>query len=104
MDRPVFYTYGAILDKSGTPSFEFVPYTQGWGYYYTYIDTNGDGMTESSGPIEYSKSQIVRNTYYILIVNGFSKPGNSITSPSTIKVNTKSVEWIYGGRGDIDLH
>jgi len=100
--EPVFYTYGAALDN-GSSSFDFVPYTQGWGYYYTYIDTNGDGMTDSQ-PVKYTRSQIARNTYYILLVNGFSNPGNSITSPSMIKVNTTSMDWIYGGRGDIDLH
>ena len=77
-----------------------VPYSGGWGYYYTYIDENNTGNNK----IAASDSQVTRNHYYLITVNKFTKPGNTITDPSYIRCNTQTVNWIYAGRGNVSLH
>jgi len=104
--RHLFFTAGAVASAKGEDFYlkaYSVPHLGGWGYYYTYIETPEcpeTGRTMAG----YAKSQVERNTYYILTVNNFSSPGGLGTSPEYIKVNTEAVGWDYAGRGDITLH
>ena len=104
-----YYTYGAVIRMLGD-SFDaeepeklgnYLPYTQGWGYYYTYID--GAGGDPAGGATPYSRGVVRRNTYYILIVNSFSHPGSSIHDGGYIDVHTLVEEWKEGGSGEIEL-
>jgi len=77
-----------------------VPHLGGWGYYFTYLDQQGNGGIS----IPYRNSQVTRNTYYLITVGNFGSPGGTITRPEYLKVNTEVVDWDYKGRGDIYLH
>ncbi len=104
-----YYTYGAVIRMLGD-SFDaeepeklgnYLPYTQGWGYYYTYIDGAGGDPPAARPPLP--RGVVRRNTYYILIVNSFSHPGSSIHDGGYIDVHTLVEEWKEGGSGEIEL-
>lgn len=103
-----YYTYGAVklmLGDSFDPGHpenlgNYLPYTQGWGYYHTYIDDIGEN--QSVAP--YKNGQVRRNTYYILTVKSFSHPGTSIHQGGYIDVHTRVEEWKDGGSGSIKLN
>lgn len=78
---------------------EMVPFTRGWGYYYTYINNVADGPID-----DLSQSCIERNCYYILTVNSIGHMGASVTDPKYIKVYTRKAVWQDGGSGEITLH
>ena len=103
-----FYTYGAVIKELGE-SYDssepeelgnYLPYTQGWGYYYTYIDDLGTG----NGVASYKVGQVRRNKYYILTIESFSRPGTSIHEGGYIDVHTRVDEWKDGGMGKIELN
>lgn len=102
--RYLYLTAGAVTaatDSNMRIKTYSVPHLGGWGYYYTYIDQLG--LTEN-GKTPYAASQVTRNTYYLITVGNFGKPGGTITRPEYIRVNTVPVGWDYSGRGDIILH
>jgi len=102
--RFLYLTAGAVNKASETNmkiKTYSVPHVGGWGYYYTYFDQTG--QTPGS-IIPYAASQVTRNTYYLMTVSNIDSPGGTITRPEYIKVNTMSVDWVYDGRGDINLH
>lgn len=78
---------------------EMVPFTRGWGYYYTYINNVGNGPVDNL-----SQSCIERNCYYILTVNSIGHMGASVTDPKYIKVYTRKADWKEGGTGETTLH
>jgi len=102
--RYLYLTAGAVNKASGANmkiKTYSVPHVGGWGYYYTYLDQLG----QTSGYVTpYTSSQVTRNTYYLVTVRSFGSPGGTITRPEYIKVNTKSVDWVYDGVGDINLY
>lgn len=104
-----YYTYGAVIlmlgesynDSRPEDLGNYLPYTQGWGYYYTYINGTGENPDNTTTP--YSTGQVKRNTYYILTINSFSHPGTSINEGGFIDVNTRIEEWRNGGTGEVTL-
>lgn len=111
-----FYTYGGMVEALGHEVSisdietsqgrfgDFVPYLDGWGYYYTYVDNResnyGEKLTDTKA---YQYGQVERNRYYILNITKFTRPGSSVTNPEYIQVHTYSLSWKYGGEGDITL-
>lgn len=101
----LYMTAGVVAKATGKNDFlktYSVPHLGGWGYYYTYIDNVGN--TPSGELPSYIKSQVTRNTYYIITVGNFGGPGGTITRPEYIKVNTEPVGWDYAGKGVVNLH
>ncbi len=101
--RYLYLTAGAVnlaTDENINIKTYSVPHISGWGYYFTYLDQSG---TVSEKQIPYRKSQVTRNTYYLINIENFGSPGGTITHPEYIRVNTVPVNWTYGGRGDADL-
>lgn len=99
----LYLTAGAVnlaTDMNINIKLYSVPHISGWGYYFTYLDQSG---TVSDKQIPYTKSQVTRNTYYLINIENFGSPGGTITHPEYIRVNTVPVNWTYGGRGDADL-
>lgn len=104
-----YYTYGAArlnydaFDETHPKELgNYVPHLSGYGYYYTYID-NRSGDNKSDAFTFYRHGQVERNRYYILTINSFSTPGSSIVNPNYIEVNTRTVDWLDGGSGEIEL-
>lgn len=114
-EEKTFYTYGAMCEvlghKASASDIEtnpgvfgvFVPYLDGWGYYYTYVDNRLDDYGKPAETDAYQYGQVERNRYYILNVTGFTQPGSSITNPNYILVHTYSFPWKDGGSGSIEL-
>lgn len=101
-DNTYFCSFGAAANNNDTPGqirLEMVPYTNGWTYYYTYINNEDEGEVKSI-----RQSVIERNRYYILKVNSVTKLGASISDPGYIKVYTKKSDWQDGGDGNITLN
>lgn len=102
--RYLYLTAGAV-NKASERNMRIktysVPHVGGWGYYYTYLDQLGQ---VADNVVPYTSSQVTRNTYYLVNVMNIGSPGGTITRPEYIKVNTIPVGWVYGGRGDINLH
>lgn len=111
-----FHTYGAMVaalghqvtmgDLTTNPGTlgEFVPYIDGWGYYYTYVDNRLDNYGKQADTDAYRYGQVERNRYYILNITGFTRPGSSVTNPEYILVHTYSFPWKDGGSGSIELN
>ena len=111
-----FYTYGAMCEALGHKASaddietnpgvfgEFVPYLDGWGYYYTYVDNRLDNYGKLAETDAYQYGQVERNRYYILNITGFTQPGSSITNPEYILVHTYSFPWKDGGSGSTELN
>ena len=111
-----FYTYGAMCEALGHKASaddietnpgvfgEFVPYLDGWGYYYTYVDNRLDNYGKLAETDAYQYGQVERNRYYILNITGFTQPGSSITNPNYILVHTYSFPWKDGGSGSTELN
>lgn len=102
--RYLYFTAGAVnlaTDNNINIKLYSVPHISGWGYYFTYLDNTGDSVEDKQ--IRYTKSQVTRNTYYLINIENFGGPGGTITHPEYIRVNTVPVNWTYGGRGDMDL-
>ncbi len=102
--RYLYLTAGAVnlaTDENARIKTYSVPHVGGWGYYYTYLDQLGQ---TADGVTPYTASQVTRNRYYIVSVTNFGVPGGTITRPEYIKTNTLPVDWVYGGRSDINLH
>lgn len=104
-----YYTYGAArlnydaFDKEHpTELGNYVPHLSGYGYYYTYIDNRNEN-NKSDAFTFYQHGQVERNRYYILTINSFSNPGSSIVNPNYIEVNTRTIDWLKGGSGEITL-
>lgn len=101
--RYLYLTAGAVnlaTDENARIKTYSVPHISGWGYYYTYLDQLG----QTAGNVTpYTASQVTRNTYYLVSVSNFGVPGGTITRPEYIKVNTVPVNWVYQGKGDINL-
>lgn len=107
-DSP-YYTYGAArlnydaFDKEHpTELGNYVPHLSGYGYYYTYIDNRSEN-NKSDAFTFYRHGQVERNRYYILTIKSFSNPGSSIVNPNYIEVNTRTIDWLEGGSGEIEL-
>lgn len=105
--RKEYYTYGAAKIKYGitdntTELGNYLPYYDGWGFYYTYIDNRLDKPTDEPFTF-YKHGQVERNRYYLITVNSFSNPGASSGEANYVEVNTKVIPWKDGGRGDITL-
>lgn len=79
-----------------------LPHIGGWGYYYAYIE-NTDNTSNSTDPHVYANSPVRRNTYYLLTINLIATPGSTVTSNDYIRVNMRSLEWIYKGKGTLVL-
>lgn len=102
--RYLYLTAGAVnlaTDENAAIKTYSVPHVGGWGYYYTYLDQLGQ---TTGGVTPYTASQVMRNVYYLVTVTNFGVPGGTITRPEYIKTNTLPVDWVYGGRSDINLH
>lgn len=95
----VFYcSYGtaSLANPEERPFEEFVPYTRGWSYYYTYINNEG------TGPVTSIKQSIIeRNNYYILKLNSITSLGTSASDEKYIKVHTLKSDWQEGGTGGV---
>lgn len=110
-----FYTYGGMVEALGHDVSisdietnqgrfgDFVPYLDGWGYYYTYVNNRLDDYGETIDTKAYQYGQVERNRYYILNITKFTRPGSSVTNPEYIQVHTYSLSWKYGGEGEITL-
>lgn len=110
-----FYTYGGMVEALGHDVSisdietsqgrfgDFVPYLDGWGYYYTYVDNREDNYGKTADTKAYQYGQVERNRYYILNITKFTRPGSSVTNPEYIQVHTYSFLWEYGGEGEITL-
>lgn len=115
-EEKTFYTYGAMCEVLGHKASasdietnpgvfgEFVPYLDGWGYYYTYVDNRLGNYGKPAETEAYQYGQVERNRYYILNVTGFTQPGSSITNPNYILVHTYSFPWKDGGSGSTELN
>ena len=115
-EEKTFYTYGAMCEALGHKASagdietnpgvfgEFVPYLDGWGYYYTYVDNRLDNYGKPVETDAYRYGQVERNRYYILNITGFTHPGSSITNPEYILVHTYSFPWKDGGSGSTELN
>ncbi len=109
--RYLYLTAGAV-SKANDENIKIksysVPHIGGWGYYFTYLDqpdySGQYPQTTDNVKIPYYKSQVTRNTYYLIHVTNFGGPGGTMSHPEDIKVNTVAVDWDYEGKGDIYLH
>lgn len=75
----------------------FTAFNQGWCYYHTYID--GQGQHAGEADIAFTESMVSRNHYYILRLNSISTLG-SVRTPVFMQTYTVCEDWDdTGGEG-----
>lgn len=99
-----FCTYGVATSFGDLNEVDasMVPYTRGWGYYYTYINNNENAPITSAEQLK--NASVERNNYYLLHVKSIGSMGSTIADPNYMKVYTLKATWQDGGTGNIKLN
>jgi len=110
-----FYTYGAAKYKefgaeykrgeNNTTKFKDMEiHAQGYAYYWTYLGNTGSGKIDKDGEDTWKDSQVYRNTYYILHIDRFLKPGNGVDpNKKYIEVHTEVIPFRQSWKGSVSI-